>query len=158
MGNNKEEQDVYKQISLILQRHEYDAYCMLGNIVASLCDISLPDLLTSTTKIYHSQARWLYWYALRHMQGDTYEQIAQKTKADGCNFTPRSVGTGIAQMSMLIEREPKWKKRWYIIKNAIADITGDEEKRDAIEGKHEITIVVPKSIKGKININIKEKE
>lgn len=55
-------------------------------------------------------------------------------------------------MSMMIENESLWKRRWTIIKRIIKL---REQEDDYIDKT--IVIQVPKTLKGKINITIKDK-
>lgn len=148
------ELDSIGHILELVRSHEYDIYTYLAETVAALCGIDVDKMLAFNSKIYVIQPRWLFWYAYRYMTGETFEKIAEMTKNKGnYYFTPNSICHSINKMSALIESAPLWKKRWTIIKRII-------KLRDAnVEEQVDNTIViqVPRDIKDKIQISIKEK-
>lgn len=93
----------------------------LACFVAAVCDVSVDDMLTDTKHLQNSHARWLYWLAYRYMTNENYDSIARKTGTKRL-FTVGSVGYCISKMSMMVESEPIWVKRWIIIKRVIKAI------------------------------------
>jgi hypothetical protein len=70
----------------------------------------------------------------------------------GHRFVLRSIQNGVSRMSTMIENESLWKRRWTIIKRIIKL---REQEDDYIDKT--IVIQVPKTLKGKVNIQIKDK-
>jgi hypothetical protein len=135
-----------------LMCYEKDIQSYLLRCVASLCDVDEKRILSNTDVIYIAHARWLYWHAYRYMTNESYEKIAKSTSQDGFTFSTRAVQSGVNKMSMMISNEPLWQKRWTVIKRIIKLRDRREEKVD-----NTITINIPRELKDKINILIKEK-
>jgi hypothetical protein len=96
-------------------------------MVASVCDVDVDEMLTDTKHLQNSHARWFFWFAYRYMTNENYDSIARKTGTKR-KFTVGSIGYCISKMSMMVESEPIWVKRWTIIKRvikAILDNGGD---------------------------------
>lgn len=138
------------EINTILSRYDYNPITMLGEHVASLCNIDVGDLYTSLDKTHIAQARWLLWFAYRYATGETFDMISKRTYFCGHEFRPRAVAFGVEKMLHLIESNESWKNKWLVLKHLI--------KSESRENKNEqvkMTLHVPKSIKDKINIEIK---
>ena len=126
----------------------------LADLVASVCDITTKEMFSPTGKAYNSHVKWLYWYAYRHLTKETYERIAKKTEElFGKKYTTMCVASAANKMMLMIESEPAWKRRWYDIKKLIStNKTQSEDDED-----RNIVIQVPKGMKDKFNITIKER-
>ena len=149
-----QQMDSVEHILDVIRNHEYDIRRYLADTVAALCDVDVETMLTDCDKIYISQARSLYWYAYRYMTNESYEKIVDATaRIYGKRFTIGGIANAVTKMSSLIESEPLWKKRWTIIKRIIKlRDTNTEERED-----NTIVIQVPRDIKDKIQILIKDK-
>lgn len=151
-------EDSVKAITEVLRRYEYDMQAVLADIVASLCDVNVTDMLSSSNKQYLSQARWLFWYAYRVLTQETYEKIAVRTTVDGHTFRPQSIFIGINNMGRMISAANNvWYMRWEMIKSIIK-----EDKNNAVangrkgidggdmgnmeERKMKVKIVVPENV------------
>lgn len=151
-------EDSVKAITSVLRHHEYDMQSVLADIVASLCDVDVTDMLSSSNKQYLSQARWLFWYAYRFLTQETYEKIAVRTTVDGHTFRPQSIFIGINNMGRMISAANNvWYIRWELIKSIIkedknnvavnskrggnGDYVGDMEGK-----KMKVKIVVPENV------------
>ena len=137
-----------------LRHCEMDVQEFLADSVAVLCDVDKSLMLSDCNTIHVAQARWLYWYAYRYMTSETYEKIVANTeRLCGKRFTKQGVASSVNKMSLLIESQPIWKKRWTISRRIIKLRDGNEE-----EGEKNSTIVihVPKGLKDRLNIQIKE--
>ena len=113
------EDESMHEILVSLKRYDYNTQTMLANYVASLCDISVVDMLSQSDKSHIAQSRWLFWYAYRYMTNETYERIAQRCIMDGCEFSSESIRVGCAKMSSLVETDFMWKRRWRVLKHII---------------------------------------
>lgn len=143
---------VREEIAAILRRYDYSPLTMLGWYVSSICDIDFSDMLSSSDKTHIAQSRWLFWYAYRYMTNETYEQIAQRCAIDGCAFSCESVRVGCSKMSVLIERDFMWRRRWEVIKDIIK--LGNEALNEVNESKkRKITL----NISDGIEVEIKKK-
>lgn len=131
-----------------LREHEYAIQDYMAELVASLCDVDPKEMLSETSVAYLSQARAFYWYAIRYMNNETYDKIAERTaKRGGFHFTPNGIGQAINKIARLVDTEPIWIKRWTIIKRIIKlrDNTDESTDKDTC-----IRIVAPKGVKVEI--------
>jgi hypothetical protein len=111
----------------LLRQYSTKTSMYLANMVASVCDVDVDEMLTDTKHLQNSHARWFFWFAYRYMTNENYDSIARKTGTKR-KFTVGSIGYCISKMSMMVESEPIWVKRWTIIKRvikAILDNGGD---------------------------------
>lgn len=111
----------------LLRQYSTNTSMYLANMVASVCDVDVDEMLTDTKHLQNSHARWFFWFAYRYMTNENYDSIARKTGTKR-KFTVGSIGYCISKMSMMVESEPIWVKRWTIIKRvikAILDNGGD---------------------------------
>ncbi len=113
------EQENVNRACEYLRGYEQEIGNHLAHFVASLCDIDIEDMLSNMKSNYCSQARWLYWYALRYMTDETYEKIAIRTTYNGRKFSMRAVAKGIEKMGAMIDENGIWRKRWVILKRVI---------------------------------------
>ena len=90
----------------------------LARIAASLCCVEENEIMANTKNIDIVQARWFFWYAYRYMTNESYESMAQRSKAYR-HFSASCVGASVAKMSMMISKEPIWTKRWTILKRIV---------------------------------------
>jgi chromosomal replication initiation ATPase DnaA len=145
----------YKHIEKALEhlrQHEEDIRIYLADCVAAVCGVERKDMFSESDVACFAHSRYLYWYAYRYMTGEAYEKIARQVPDDGHHFVLRSVQNGVNKMSRMIEEEPVWKRRWTIIKRIIKLRWQEDEGIDKT-----IVIQVPKTLKGKVNISIKDK-
>lgn len=148
-----EKENLHKALHY-LRKYGSDTRKYLAQCVAAICDVDVEKMLTNTDVIYLAHARWLYWYAYRYLTNESYEKIAINTSTMGHPFALRSVQGAVNKMAMMIEKEPMWKKRWTIIKHIIKLQDGESANTNV---DNTIVIQVPKELKDKINITIKEK-
>lgn len=90
----------------------------MAEIVASLCNISVADMLRDTKNQTFAQARWLYWYAIKQMLNVSNDHISNLNRGYH-KFLTASVTNGISNMSMMIVEQPVWRKRWDMLKRII---------------------------------------
>lgn len=124
----------------------------LADVVASLCGVSTKEMMSNSNAAHISQPRWLYWYAYRYMTGESYTKMSNVLNFDTKGFTTNGIRVGVEKMSTMIDTELIWNKRWTIVKKIIKLRGQDKENVD-----NTIVVQVPKSLKGKVNITIKEK-
>ena len=134
-----------------LQMCEQDTKDNLADFVAALCNVPKDKMLSNTHVVYCAHARYLYWYAYRYMTNDSYENSAAQCGKNGHRYTQSAIATGVNKMSTMIENEPLWNKRWVVVKKIIKT----ESQGNGVDNN--IVIQVPKELKGKINITIKDK-
>lgn len=147
-------QDNYiEEVVSQLRKFECDIQERLADFIAALCNITTEEMFSPTEKAFFSHARWLYWYAYRHLTKEPYERIAKKTEQlFGRKFTTMCVASAVNKMMLMIESEPVWKKRWYAVKRILSTDENFGKDEDNI-----IVIQVPKGMKEKFNITIKER-
>lgn len=144
--------DSFKKALLYLKQCEKDVHEFLADCVASVCEVDVDVMLSDTNASNVAHARWLFWYAYRYLTNESYEVIARSTARNGKTFALRSVQNGVTKMTMLINDIPFWKKKWNLVKRIIKLRDGDREKQD-----NTIVIAIPKELKEKIKIEIKDK-
>lgn len=111
--------DEMADLKEVLQRHGYDIQRIITSYVAYVCGVDEDEILASSHKPHISQSRWMLWRALRYITGDTYDQIAERTRSSNYRFTGRGVGKGITNITSLINTTPIWGYRWRMVSNAI---------------------------------------
>lgn len=142
------EQKNVSQACDCLRGYEQEIGNHLAHFVASLCDIDIEDMFSNMKNNYYSQARWLYWYALRYMTDETYDKIATRTIYNGHKFTLRAVAKGIDKMGKMVYENGIWRKRWIILKKIIKMYNGDDEQ-DVIK------VVITKPANTKVEVEFK---
>lgn len=123
----------------------------LADFISALCNVPKEEMLSNTHVVYCAHARYLYWYAYRYMTNESYNNIAIQCGKNGHRYTQSAIATGVNKMSVMIEQEPLWNKRWGVVKKIIKLHSQDEDIDNTV------VIQVPKDLKGKINITIKDK-
>lgn len=113
----------------------------LAEIVASICDVKAEDMLKDRKHLVNAQARWLYWYAYRYMTKESYESMSKRSGV-WQHFAPSCIGGSIVKMTMMIDNERIWKKRWIIVKRVITKMLDTETISDEIIGNPTFEIVV----------------
>lgn len=131
-----------------LRGYEQEIGNHLAQFVASLCNIDVDEMFSNMKNNYYSQARWLYWYALRYMTDETYEQIAARTTCNGHKFTLRAVAKGIDKMGKMVYENGIWRKRWVILKRVIKMYNGDSDQSV-------IKVVITKPANTKVEVEFK---
>lgn len=127
--------------------------CYLADFVCALCGVEKKDMMSGNNST-SVQARWLYWFSYRYMTNESYKKIASMTEPfKGKRFSTQGIAAGVNKMSQLVESEPIWKKRWTIIKRIIKL----REQESEVKVDNTITINIPKDLRDRINISIKEK-
>lgn len=126
---------------------------ILTDKVSEICGISPDDIMVDTHAAHISHARWLFWYAYRYVTNESYLKMSETLKTPRKKFVGRAIQQGVTKMSMMIECEPVWRKRWDCIKQVIKQKYGEDENVD-----NTITICVPLHLKEKIKIQIKERK
>ena len=114
----------------------------LADFVASLCNVEKEKMFSENNSLDVAQARWLFWYAYRYMTGETYEKIGRISHDTyGKTFTKVGVASSVNKMSVMIEQQPIWKKRWTIVKRIIRITNSliDENTEEPIK------IIIPKN-------------
>lgn len=146
--------DGIEKILSEIGKHELSVHDHLADIVASLCNIDKMTMLGSSEKAYVAQVRWLFWYAYRYMTGETFEKIGRMTHdCGGHKFASNGIGQGVNKMSALINSDPIWQRRWTTVKRIIKL----REQESEVKVDNAITINIPRGLREKINIIIKEK-
>lgn len=131
-----------------LRGYEQEIGNHLAQFVASLCNIDVDEMFSNMKNNYYSQARWLYWYALRYMTDETYEQIAARTICNGHKFTLRAVAKGIDKMGKMVYENGIWRKRWIILKRVIKMYNGDDNQSV-------VKVVITKPANTKVEVEFK---
>jgi len=146
------EDKVLQNVCDMLRGYESNINSWLAYYVASICNVDVNKMLSRSNVMNVAQARWLYWYALRYMTGQSYPEIAENTFTTyHARFAKQGVGQAINKMSMMIDRDLLWNRRWTMVKRIIkacakdVDNTSQQSKESA-----EITITYPSNISIKL--------
>lgn len=114
----------------------------LASFVSAVCNVDIEDFASPNREVEVAQTRWLYWYAYRYMTNSTYKAICDIHKRQfGKVYTAQNVAASVKKMTVMIDREPIWKKRWHAIRNIIKS-----QHEVAEEPPIPITITVPKNV------------
>ena len=81
----------------LLRQYSTKTSMYLANMVASVCDVDVDEMLADTKHIQNSHARWFFWFAYRYMTNENYDSIARKTGTKR-KFTVGSIGYCISKM------------------------------------------------------------
>lgn len=135
-----------------LRNYEQDITMYLADCVASVCDIDKETMFADNEVLHAAHARWLFWLSYRYMTHISFAKIAKSTDNLGHRFDARTIQNGANKMSMMVEGEPIWKKRWTIIRRIIRLFDKQDEREDRT-----IVVNIPKELKEQIKIEIKEK-
>jgi hypothetical protein len=128
-----------------LRGYESQVVENLAKIVASLCGITVYEVLEDTTRVFSKHARWFYWFAYKYMTNESCEAISKRDDKYK-HFHHNSISSGISNMSMMISEQPIWAKRWSIVKRIILQINNVEKQDIKVKIQH------PKGV----NIEIKQ--
>lgn len=129
----------------LLEGYEGDLRRYLAEITAAVCGVEIENLLTDTKRIESSQSRWLYWYAYRYMTNESYESMSNKTRATRY-FVPSCVAHSIAKMTMLINEEGIWMKRWTFLRRVIRIILDKDGEEELFQRTIKLRVQTPKGI------------
>lgn len=136
------EKDATLGICRILSNYEGNICDHIVDFVSSLCCVTKEQMFSCSKKLDVSQARGLFFCALRYMTGNSYNKISRITgEMYGKKFTPEGVKSSVVKMSELIESNPIWNKRWSILKLIIKS-----QKDDIKEPPIPIVIKIPKNV------------
>lgn len=117
---------------------------MVAELVASLCDVDKREMLSEPRIAPLVQARWFYWYVIKQLYGTTNESIS-KQFAGKHRFKTSCVTQGISKMSMLIQSNTVWTKRWSIVKRVIMDANKVEQQELFVQNTT-VKIIHPKGV------------
>ena len=139
------ESDNIKSALKLLSEYNGELKMYLANITASLCDIDVSCLFGDTHKIDYNKARWLYWYALRYMTGESFESIGLRNPQR--QFSDTCVSQSVTKMSMMIADDEIWAKRWSILRRIIKMMVKVEEhEKELFPRKIKVKVTVPKGV------------
>jgi hypothetical protein len=153
---NALEEESLKDICERVKSYERNIQDYLADVVAALCDLDLSDMMTKDDRVHCNHARWLFWYAYRHMTNDTFEHLSQITDRYGRKFAHQSINSAVNKMSVLIADNTIWTKRWVVIRRIIKardqsiEIDFGQIKQVPTD---KVTISIPQDLKSKIEIN-----
>jgi hypothetical protein len=86
------------------------------------------------------------------MTNENYDSIARKTGTKR-KFTVGSIGYCISKMSMMVESEPIWVKRWTIIKRVIkAILESDNDMNKEVTETLTLKVQPPKGVDVKLQV------
>lgn len=145
--------ETIERVCSILRSYNKKTSAYLANIVAAICDVDSQEMLIDTKHLYNSHARWFYWYAYRYMTNESYDSIARKHECFR-KFTESCVGICISKISMMIDQESIWKKRWVLVKRVIKAILHNNDNQECINYDKEVVVKVvpPKGVNIKFQV------
>lgn len=122
----------------------------IAQLVASLCNVELDEMLAEPKKTPLVQVRWFYWYVLKQLFGETGESISRMTSKYR-TFKAGYIMQGISKMSIMIQEGTIWTKRWSILKRVIID-ANKVEQQDMFIRNVTVKVIHPQGV----NIEIKQ--
>lgn len=146
------EKEKVDRIMQCVREYEVDMRIYLADFVAEICGVTKEDMLSGSDETAFAHARWLYWYALKYMTGDSYKKLSENTTF-GHKFSSRAMQNASSKIWMMIANDGIWKNRWSVVKQVIKQRFKDED--GAVDNT--IVIQVPAELKNKINIVTKDK-
>lgn len=152
---NKLDVDNVNKICELVRSYERDIQDYLADLVASLCDLTVSDMMVKDERLHCNHARWLFWYAYRHMTNDTFEHLSQITERYGRKYSFQGINLAVNKMSMLIADNTIWTKRWTILKQLIKTRDRSQEfdfNQCPKAPTDKVTITIPQELKSKIEI------
>lgn len=150
------EEDSLNEICEKVKSYERNIQDYLAEVIAALCELDLNDMMTKADRVHCNHARWLFWYAYRHMTNDTFEHMSQITDRYGRKFAHQSINSAVNKMSSLIADNTIWTKRWLFVRRVIkardqsTEIDFDYAAKTPTD---RVTITIPQELKSKIEIN-----
>ena len=122
------------------------------NYVCEVCDMTSAEVLSHRRIMPIPLVRGFFWYLVRRATGYSNQHIANITSTGEYTFTSAGVGSSITRIINAISHDRLWNARW---KQAIIDLN----LAKAIEKDEEVVVsmLVPKGMRNKIKIEIKEK-
>lgn len=120
--------------------------------VCEECDMTREEVLSHRRIMPIPLVRGFFWYLIRRTTGFSNQHIATITSHNEYTFTSAGVGSSITRIIDAISHDRLWNARW---KKAIVDLN----LAKAIEKDEEVLVsmIVPKGMKDKVKIEIKEK-
>ena len=144
--------DVVNAVCGALKKYECDTQTYLANIVASLCDVDVDDMLDKNNTESVAHARWLLWYAYRYMTNGSYAFIAKKSNIYNGKFNPNSVQNAVSKMMSMIDKEYEWRRRWNILKAIIGERNAKTCEELSARKTKNLVIRLPKALKDSVTI------
>lgn len=125
----------------------------LVNLVSSLCDIPINEMMSNAKDVDVVHARWFYWSAYRYMTYESFEKMSLDSN-QWHYFAPSTIVSGVSKMSVMVMQDSLWAKRWQIIKSMIKimrDTKGGSQK-DLFPQTIKVTVTHPREVE----INLKQ--
>ena len=144
------EQDALNAAKMALSGYTGNVKDIVATLVSSLCDVDKQEMLNEPRVATLVYARWFYWYVIKQLYGMTNESISKQSFSNR-RFNISCVTQGILKMSMLIQSNTIWTKRWSIMKRVIMD-ANKVEQPELFAQNITVKITHPKGV----NIEIKE--
>lgn len=123
------------------------------DVVCEICNVDRTQLLSNSRKHSLPVFRGFLWYVIRRVTRCSNSHIAKVTATSEREYTGAAVGVAINKAMELIYREKYWRKCWDDVATKLQLSNSNIDEQDDID----ITIVVPKGRKNKVNVKIKEK-
>lgn len=145
-------EDIDNAIAL-LRRYNENVGSYIVDVVAAVCDVRAEDIMSGICTAHITHARWLYWYSMKYMTKSSSLSIAiASSKLFNKTYTEQAVAHSVSKMSSMIEMEQEWARRWAVVRRVIRLSNDDEDGEKPV-----IVIEIPKELKKKLTIQIKEK-
>lgn len=111
----------FKEINEILKRYDYDWYIFFTYFIASIFGVDSADLLSKDKRPAVTYARWMLWYSIYTYCGKSFKEIAEICAVDGASFSAPAIMDGILRIKSMINTEPFFNEKWYVIKSIITN-------------------------------------
>lgn len=147
------ENETIRKVCELLNEYDGRIKQYLVNLVGSLCDIPVDEMMSNTKDIDVVHARWFYWSAYRYMTYESFEKMSYDSNV-WHYFAPSTIVSGVAKMGVMVQQDSLWAKRWQIIKGMIKilrDTKGGSQK-ELFPQTIKVTVTHPREVE----INLKQ--
>ena len=130
-----------KEACELLAAYPQEIRKYLAHIAASICEVHPRSLLDGNHFVKVVHARWFFWYAYHRLTGEDYRTMAEMSK-ENASFGKSCIQNGVANMGVMVSRDPIWMKRWALMKRIIAIILERDGVEQEIEFPKTVTLKV----------------
>lgn len=144
-------EDDLRTVAELLEKNASASHLYLANIIASICSISVDEMMDTDCNQQECHARWLFWYAYRYMTDDTFEHISKITLRQwGVRYCPSCISNAVIKMTQMTDRDKMWGRRWLTVKRIIKLRDGGDSI--TLDTSKKITITIPIELKNRVEI------
>ena len=122
------------------------------SVVCEVCDVDEQSIIGKSKVSPLPLFRGFYWYAIRRTLGVSNAAIAKLVSDDECHYSSAGIGLGINRAINALSKEKYWQDCWEKVSEKLSI-----PKQNKPDGNISITMLVPKGMKNRFKIEVKEK-